>query len=246
MEYKLYEVGGRVRDKLLGIPSNDVDYSVVIEHHSGWGKDVNVIFGLFVNQIRSEGYKIHVTTPDCFTVRAKFPVNHRHAGLDADFVLARREEGYIEGTRKPNVVLGTLMDDLIRRDFTVNAMAEDMSGKLIDPFDGQADLLMGILRTPLDSSASFNDDPLRVLRAMRFGVTKSFGITNDIVQAIKLLDASRMSIVSTERIMKELSLMFKHDTSLSWRWLRWLEDLNPALFRNILREGMWLMPTNKS
>ena len=88
MNYELYEVGGRVRDKFLGVKSNDVDYSVVIDVKYN---SIESVFKGFVDQIKSEGFKVFVETPDCFTVRAKFPKGHAHEGLDADFVLARKE-----------------------------------------------------------------------------------------------------------------------------------------------------------
>jgi len=246
MKYKLYEVGGRVRDKFLGLPSKDVDYSVVIEVPEYLHLGIEAIFEGFVNQIKSEGFQVFVETPDCFTVRAKFPKNHIHAGLDADFVLARREDGYIEGTRRPNVVLGNLYDDLVRRDFTVNAMAEDCNGKIIDPFNGQKDLLDRILRTPVDAVISFNDDPLRILRAFRFSITKGLDFSREIIASIELFHPDKMNVVSTERIMMELEKMFKHDTPLSLRYLRWLEELNSGLYNNLFREGVWFLPTTKS
>lgn len=248
MRYELYEVGGRVRDKFLGIPSKDVDYSVVVPHHDGWGDnpDVNIVFGLFVNQLRDEGFKIWLTTPDMFTVRAKFPAGHKNEGLDADFVLARKEGDYIVGTRKPKVTLGTLHDDLERRDFTVNAMAEDIDGNIVDPFGGQRDLQQGILRTIGDTAQSFNDDPLRILRMFRFAITKNLNFSGEAVNTIKLFQPTKMNVVSTERIANELERMFKHDTPLTFSYLKWLDDMNPALFRNILRDGMWFLPTMKS
>lgn len=244
MKYELYEVGGRVRDKLLGLKSNDVDYSVVINEGDMKGS-IDTIFKHFVQQIKSEGFKVFVETPDCFTVRAKFPKGHIHEGLDADFVIARREEGYIKGTRKPNVVLGTLMDDLLRRDFTVNAMAEDMDGNIIDPFGGQNDLMYGILKTPADAAVSFNDDPLRILRAMRFTITKDFGFSQMVVDAIRLFNSKKMDVVSTERIRAELFKMFRHNTSLSLKLLSWLERNNSKLYANILRDDLWLIPTTR-
>jgi poly(A) polymerase len=243
MKYELYEVGGRVRDKLLGLKSNDVDYSVVIT--STLLSEMQDIFESFVIQIKSEGFKVFVETPDCFTVRAKFPKGHVHEGLDADFVLARKEDGYIKGTRKPNVVLGTLMDDLLRRDFTVNAMAEDVDGNIIDPFGGQNDLINRLLKTPTDAAVSFNDDPLRIMRAFRFAITKSFGFSDSIIDAINLFDPNKMDVVSTERIRAELTKMFKQDTSLSLNSLAWLSSVNSGLYNNILRDGLWLEPTTK-
>ena len=240
MKYELYEVGGRVRDKFLGIPSKDVDYSVVIDSPE---TNVMKVFSDFLQQLRDDGYTIHVDYPETLTVKAKFPKGHKHQGLDADFVVCRNEIGYIKGTRKPNVILGTLLEDLLRRDFTVNAMAEAIDGTIVDPFNGERDLLWRVLRTPSDTSASFNDDPLRILRAFRFAVTKGLNFSDDIVNAIKLFQADKMNTVSTERVRNELEKMLKHDTSLSWRYLRWLEDMNPKLFYNLFRDDLWLMPS---
>lgn len=243
MKYELYEVGGRVRDKLLGLPSNDVDYSVVIV--DTLMEKIEDTFHSFAQQLELEGYEIYVKTPECFTIRARFPKNHKHSGLTADFVLARKENSYIKGTRKPNSELGTLRDDLERRDFTVNAMAESVNGDIIDPFGGQKDLILRTLRTPKDTASSFNDDPLRILRAMRFAITKGLNFSGDIVTAIRLFQEEKMDVVSTERIRGELEKMFKHNTSLSFRYMRWLEDMNPLLFHNIFREGLWFLPTTK-
>lgn len=240
MNYKLYEVGGRVRDRLLGIPSSDVDYSVVIETNE---TDLDEIFNTFQVLLMDDGYEIHIAYRDTLTIKAKFPKGHQHEGLTADFVICRNEIGYIKGTRQPRVVLGTLLEDLIRRDFTVNAMAEAEDGSIIDPFNGQKDLLHKVLRTPTDTVSSFNDDPLRILRAFRFAVTKGLNWSDDIVTAIKLFQADKMDVISVERIRAELEKMFKHDTITSWRYLRWLEDMNPKLFNSLFRDGMWLSPS---
>lgn len=244
MNYELYEVGGRVRDKFLGVDSKDVDYSVVV--HPSWSiMPVDEVFERFVTQIKSEGFKVFVETPDCFTVRAKFPKGHVHEGLDADFVLARKEEYYDTSSRKPVVELGSLHDDLSRRDFTVNAMAETITGEIVDPFNGQRDLMLRTLKTPHNTVESFNDDPLRILRAFRFCITKGFDFSDDIVNAIKLFHPDKMRVVSQERISSELFKMFKHDTVITLRYLRWLEDMNPYLFKELFKDGLWLMPTNK-
>ena len=242
MKYELYEVGGRVRDKFLGIPSKDVDYAVVIETSE---TNVEKVFEEFKRKLILDNYQIHFDYLETLTIRAKFPKGHKHEGLGADFVICRNEIGYIKGTRKPRVVLGTLLEDLMRRDFTVNAMAESVDGIIIDPFKGQKDLLNRMLRTPLDTAGSFNDDPLRVLRAFRFAITKGLNFSDDIITAIRLFQADKINVVSTERVRAELEKMFKHNTSLSLRYLRWLEDMNPRLFSNLFRDGLWLMPTSK-
>lgn len=242
MNYTLYECGGAVRDEFLGLQSKDVDYSVILEDID---LPINEAFTKFEEQITSEGYRIFKSTADCFTVRAKFPDNHVHAGLDADFVLARKELGYIKGTRQPEVVLGTLEDDLIRRDFTVNALAKDMEGNIVDLFNGQRDLQNKILRTPTDTAISFNDDPLRILRAVRFSVTKHLEFCDEIWRCIDSFDADKMTVVSAERIREELNKCFKFDTLKTLEYLRLIALSNFSLYIKLLPEGMRLEATMK-
>lgn len=239
---KLFEVGGHVRDGILGFESKDIDYTVVME--GDWGDPIEA-FDQMVMKLKDDGFKVFLETPDCFTVRAMFPEDHEHSGV-ADFVMARKELGYARGTRQPIVTMGTLQDDLDRRDFTVNAMARGIDGTVIDPFNGAKDLRDMILRTPMDAAVSFNDDPLRIMRALRFHVTKSFGFSDQIIDAIKSFDFRLMIVVSDDRIREELTKMFKHSTFNSFETLRLLQEWNPQLFAHIMmRENFWLMPTNK-
>ena len=130
--FKFYEVGGCVRDEILGLKSKDIDYVAVPS--DDLLKDVSsahTMFGILEGYLKEEGFELFLVTPDCFTIRAKFPKNHKYQGV-ADFVMARKEIGYVEGTRTPIVVPGTLKDDLERRDFTVNAMAKGDDGEIID------------------------------------------------------------------------------------------------------------------
>ena len=131
----------------------------------------------------------------------------RHNGLDLEFVGARKES-YAEDSRKPFVENGTLEDDQKRRDFTINAMAISLNqnnfGDLIDPFEGISDLKNKILRTPLAPIQTYSDDPLRMMRAVRFAATLHFKIEENSLQAIKS-EAERIKIVSLERIMVEFS-----------------------------------------
>lgn len=244
MKYKLYEVGGRIRDEFLGLKSKDIDYSIIIE-----GRDqypINEVFTNFVEQIKSEGYTVFNEMPDCFTVRAKFPKGHIHEKLDADFVLARKELGYIKGTRQPKVILGTLEDDLLRRDFTVNAMAKDMDGNIIDLFNGQKDLQDRILRTPSDTAKSFNDDPLRILRAMRFAITKNLDWADEMWRTLDAFDAKKLQYkVSVERIREELFKCFKFDTHKTLEYLRIISLSNYPLYLEMVPKEMWLEPTTK-
>jgi len=203
-------------------------------------------FEWFLETIKEQGYEVFLATPDVFTIRAKFPKTHKHSGLVADFVLARKEEGFVAGTRRPeSCVLGTLEDDLRRRDFTVNAIAKGEDGIIIDKFDGISDLGYMILRCPIDAATSFNDDPLRILRAFRFSITKGFKIHFELFRAIKLLDPNRfIETVSIERIREELDKMFRFDTLKTIELLEELKCRNPQIYKHILT-NLWLKPTTE-
>jgi len=239
---KIYKVGGCVRDRLLGIDSKDIDFTFVLDNLN---QSVEQGFTVMTEYLKSEGYQIFLSTPEMFTIRAKFPVNHKFKNMVADFVMARKEIGYIEGTRHPILELGTLEDDLIRRDFTLNAMAEDIDGKLIDLFDGQWALENKLLITPRDARITMLDDPLRLLRAFRFSITKGFTITPRIWETC-LMDSvvnKLEEVVSGERIREEVMKMFKHDTIETLRLMGEINKMNPRLTEIIFGKGMWLKPT---
>ena len=144
----------------------------------------------------------------------------KHAGLDLEFVGARKES-YSEDSRKPSVETGTLEDDQKRRDFTINALAislnKDTFGDLSDPFDGINDLRNKIIRTPLEPSQTYSDDPLRMMRAIRFASTLNFKIEENSLNAIKK-EKERIKIVSLERIMVEFNkIMLSAKPSLGLR-----------------------------
>ena len=239
---KLFEVGGCVRDEILGIHTKDIDFTVVIDKP---GEELSVDEGWFLMKhfLLTEGFKIFLETKDCFTIRAMFPKEHKHEGLIADFVMARKEVGVIPGTRKPVLELGTLEDDLTRRDFTVNALCKKDDGSLIDLFDGQQDLQDKVLRTPLDPMTTLMDDPLRLLRGLRFSITKGFTLSDDLHKAMlqpELLTKLK-EVVSQERMREEVQKMMKHDTVKS---LQLLQSI-PGLLEVVFSDGMWLMPTTK-
>ena len=240
--FKFYEVGGCVRDEILGLKSKDIDYVAVPSEELL--KDVSsahTMFGILEGYLKNEGFEIFLVTPDCFTIRAKFPKEHKYQGV-ADFVMARKEIGYVEGTRTPIVVPGTLKDDLERRDFTVNAMAKGEDGVIIDLFDGMKDLEKMVLSTPLPTKQTFDDDPLRVLRAIRFAITKGFSLKHLDYYINNYDYENKMKVVSSERIREELYKCFKHDTMDTLDTLNDYPTLKRYIFENKL---MWLKPTTE-
>lgn len=239
--FSFYEVGGKVRDELLGLTSKDVDYVAV--PNDELLKDVSsphTMFSILSGNLKLDGFEIFLETPDCFTIRAKFPTEHKHQGV-ADFVMARKEIGYLPGTRTPIIVPGTLYDDLERRDFTLNALARDSEGKIIDFFNGLDDLKKGILKTPLDTKRTFDDDPLRILRAIRFSIVKGFQIPNEMWHEIYHYDYElKMGVVSAERIREELFKCFKHNTLETFERLHEFIHLREYIFK---KTPLWLKPT---
>jgi len=236
MDCKIYTVGGFVRDQLLERESNDQDFTFVIDE-----ADLTLEEGFDVMRqyMLDNGFTIFLETPECVTIRGKMP-----DGTVGDFVLARKELGYIEGTRRPNVELGTLRDDLTRRDFTINALARDSNGDLIDLFEGVSDIARGILRTPLDPMVTLTDDPLRALRAVRFAIVLDFRFSAELGEALhnpKLPEL--MNLVSTDRIRQELTKCFKYS---NWKTFQILNTMPPLLVRTWLdRKDLWLKPTTE-
>ena len=237
---KMYMVGGAVRDGLLGVVSKDVDFAVVLPPVEGDP------FLAMANRLKMMGFKIFLESPEFLTVRARFPDKSKrlnapdainlfqfaNPGLTADFVLARKESEYTDGRRPDKVEPGTLRDDLARRDFTMNAIARDMDGTLIDPFNGVEDIADRVIRAVGDPVERLSEDALRAVRAVRFAVTKGFRIDMDLHFAIQdeaVLDAIE-SKISDERIQAELSKMFRYDTVASLRVLSGYPLLTNAMF----------------
>lgn len=185
-----YVIGGYVRDLLLCRPSKDID---VVVHGSGIGlaeEAARRLGNLRVSVFRNFG-------------TAMF----RYKGVEVEFVGARKES-YRTDSRKPIVEEGTIDDDQKRRDFTINALAISLNpgdyGTLVDPFGGLQDLEERIIRTPLEPGITFSDDPLRMMRAIRFASQLNFRIAEDTFQAIRDY-CFRLPIISMERIMDEFN-----------------------------------------
>lgn len=240
---KLFTVGGCIRDEILGKSSKDIDFAFVLDDPE---VTIETGFATMKKFMEDEGFQIFLCTEEMLTIRAKFPKTHKNSGLVADFVLARKEEGYIPGTRRPLVKPGTLADDLIRRDFTLNALAKDEDGNLIDLFDGVTALSQGILKTPQDPQITLMDDPLRILRALRFSITKGFKIDESIWRAMSnsLILEKLEKTVSAERIREELLKMLKHDTVATIQLLTKVDlEHIPGFMKLVFGRGLWLKPT---
>ena len=199
MGVECYVVGGYVRDIFLERPSNDIDVVVV-------GSGIAVAEALK----KRLGKKAHLSVFRNFgTAQVKVANSQQPAAnsLEVEFVGARKES-YSHDSRKPIVEDGTLEDDQNRRDFTINAMAICLNnkrfGELVDPFNGIADLEDGIIATPLDPEVTFSDDPLRMMRCIRFATQLNFQIEEETFDALSRM-ADRIKIVSGERIEVELN-----------------------------------------
>lgn len=224
LELDTYVIGGFVRDFIL-------------DRNSG-AKDIDIV-------TVGDGITLAKKVADLLPTKPKVQVFKtygtamlRYKELEIEFVGARKES-YTESSRNPEVVKGSLKDDQNRRDFTINAMALSLNkedyGKLLDPFNGMGDLRLGIIRTPLDPTITYSDDPLRMLRAIRFATQLNFNIEKKSLEAISK-NATRIDIITRERIVEELhkillsekpSIGFKllDDTKLLERFLPELTDL---------------------
>lgn len=240
---ELFLVGGGVRDKIMGIQPKDMDYVFVLDDEQRAKCNTSQEgYGIMKKYLIDNGYDIFIEHPDYYTLKARFPKSHKEADLTADFVLARKEIGYTPGTRSPILVLGSLRDDLIRRDFTINSLAEDEDGNVIDLFRGIQHINDKVLKTPISVDKSFSDDPLRILRAIRFSITKGMSISNEMIYTINGFDYGKMKVVSVERIQAELLKCFKHSTDKTLTMLYQYPTLCGYVFGET---SLWLMPTLK-
>jgi tRNA nucleotidyltransferase (CCA-adding enzyme) len=221
---KFYIVGGCVRDMLLGVKSKDIDYAVEAES-----------FDAMRQAIIDRGGKIFLESPEFFTIRAQVP---EHGGCD--FVLCRKDGVYKNGRHPEDVTIGTIYDDLARRDFTMNAIAiEESTQKIIDPHNGVESISCRVIRTVGNPLDRFKEDRLRVLRAIRFSVQKNFSISRMTADAMSYLDTTAFKSVSTERIREELFKAFSANTFATIAYISRYDYL-----RDLMEErGIWLKPT---
>ena len=192
-----YVIGGYVRDLFLERPSNDIDVVVI-------GSGI-----LLASEVQKKlGKRAHLSVFKNFgTAQIKIRGEKGQGEIEIEFVGARKES-YSHDSRKPVVEDGTIEDDQNRRDFTINAMAlclnKERFGELVDPFDGLYDLEDGIIATPLDPDITFSDDPLRMMRCIRFATQLNFYIEDETFDALER-NKERIKIISGERIAEELN-----------------------------------------
>lgn len=227
MSLPFYEVGGCVRDSLLGLKSKDIDFCVPAKSYSEMRAAVV-----------ARGWEVKVDEEKYLRLRA---VSADLGGVD---VVVCRKDGMYSDVRRPDEVsIGTLEDDLARRDFTVNALARDEQGNLIDLFGGQKDLNNRILRCVGNTEERMREDALRMLRAIRFCVMKGFSLSAELTSFLggrsgrknSECNADMLDKISAERIMEELKRCFAHDTRLTLNMLNNFWQIREACFRRNIK-----------
>jgi tRNA nucleotidyltransferase (CCA-adding enzyme) len=236
MALKMYVTGGTLRDQMLGLKPKDMDFSVEAPS-----------FAVMLAEFEAMGGTVWQARPEFLTVRGKLP------GVGAaDFVMCRKEGFYSDGRHPDTVEPGTVLDDLARRDFTVNAMARcvhpDMefgtggwvAEDMLDPFDGQGDLARMLLRCVGNPVHRFSEDSLRMVRALRFTVTRDFTMHQTVVDALQ--DPTLVALldnVAVERVREEMFKAFACDTPKTLTLL----SRFPGLRNKVFSRGLWLTPT---
>lgn len=226
MSVNMYVVGGWVRDKILGLDSKDIDFAVEAPSYEAMKEEI----------LRRGGH-IYIEKPEYLTIRANFS-----KWGAADFVLCRRDGTYFDGRRPESVEPGTLIDDLKRRDFTMNAIAMTEDGEYIDPFNGRVDIEDKMIRCVGVAKERFEEDYLRMLRAIRFQVTKNMQLSPEIIRCLTRSDlVKQIKNVSIERVYEEMYKAFAHDTHKTMSLLMYYYPMvGKIIFDNT---QLWLKPT---
>ena len=240
MTIRIYEVGGSIRDEVMGVPRKgkaDRDFVAVCD--GGW--------------VEMRGWchehmdKVWLETPQYLTIRGRIGTQ------DIDLVLSRKDGEYADGRHPDSVEPGTLMDDRARRDFTVNAMAREVDtttlepiGEIIDPFGGRQDCEWRTLRCVGSTWDRFREDGLRILRALRFSITKGLLTDPEIRRVLEDTDywpKLLSSTISRDRVREELQKIFAHDTKKAIQALA--RQCSREMLDAIFGDDIWLLPTTK-
>jgi len=236
---KIYLVGGAVREIVRGFPQKVKDWDFAVEARS---------YEQMRFWLKIKGFEIFLETPQYYTIRARAPKGRfEFAGIDMthktfDFTLCRSEGEYTDGRHPDTVEVGTIKQDLARRDFTMNAIALDAAGGRIDPFGGFEDIQAGYIRC-VGSTERLREDSLRMLRAIRFAIQLDFDLSNEIVGFLyDSNNAELLGNISEERIREELTKCFKANTLETLYYLQSYHVLASVIFGD---QKMWLLPTVK-
>jgi len=232
-DIKIYEVGGAVRDFFRGLKNNDIDFAIEAPSY----QDMK-------NYVIASGASIFIEHPEFVTIRAKWSPPGYTKFVACDFTLCRKEGEYHDNRHPSNIEPGTIYEDLARRDFTMNAIARNINtGELIDPFNGIKDIKDNIIRSVGNPEDRFQEDALRMLRALRFQVVLNFDVCSNILDAI-VNNISLLDKISASRIRDELHKMFNHNTIYAMKVLSYFshDELN-HIFND--RTKIWLEPTMK-
>ena len=238
MTIRLFEVGGSIRDELMGI-DNPPDRDFCAESPDGWRA--------LHCWCHDNMERVFLVNPEFFTIRGRMS-----DGTTIDVVMCRKDGPSSDGRHPDHVEPGTLMEDLARRDFTVNAMAREVNpqtlepiGDIIDPFDGKSDLMTHTLRCVGNTKDKIQEDGLRILRAARFIVTKNLGPSVELAAELKspLPWLWMDDTVSTERVREELQKMFKNNGADAIRFLA--KDCAHTALTVLVGQtsNIWLKPT---
>jgi len=221
---KFYKVGGFVRDQIMGIKSHDLDYAVEAESYDEMR-----------DYISSHG-KIYLETPEFYTIRGKMP------GMgDCDFVLCRKESDYTDGRHPDKVEVGTILDDLARRDFTMNAIAIDEDGNYIDPFEGIAHIKNKAIICVGDTETQLKQDALRMIRAVRLSVTKRMNIGYEIDHFLRNgYNSLLLDNISNDRIKDEINKMWEFDPFNAFIAMRRYSTMFEYIFQT---KDIWMKAT---
>lgn len=225
---KFYLVGGCVRDEILGHMPADIDYSVEASS-----------FNHMKDHLIKSNFEIYVEKPEYGTLKAKCPLTKKVS----DYTLCRKDGFYSDCRRPDSIEASNILEDLSRRDFTMNAIAK-IDGEYYDPFFGIQDIENKLIRCVGKAADRLTEDPLRGLRALRFSITKGFTISPDILEIIET-DAfiTNFKKLAKERIQVELQKMFHHNTVRS---IKLLSGLSKSFLEVLFVDsGIWLLPTLK-
>lgn len=224
---KIYLVGGSVRDILLDRVSRDIDYAVEADS-----------FEQMHEYVVANDYHIFLEKPEFLTIRAM----NKKSKKTVDFTLCRTESGYSDYRRPDVCTKCDIYQDLARRDLTINAIAMEENGSIIDPYGGREDLQNKIIRCVGNAKERIVEDPLRILRALRFSVVLKYSIDDELDELLTDEDTVKLlAHVAVERKATELEKMFHHNSKISMGILTKYDLVSKYTFTN----GLWLLPTLK-